>query len=70
VIDRKHWPENLTDEVILDAARRRMYDLDNPGFCIACGAEAHGVEPDARRYKCESCGSKQVYGADELLLSL
>jgi Zn finger protein HypA/HybF involved in hydrogenase expression len=47
-----------------------MYDLDNPGFCIACGAEADGVEPDARRYKCESCGSKQVYGADELLLSI
>ncbi len=41
---------------------------DNSGFCIACGAEAYGVEPDARQYQCESCGAHQVYGAEELLL--
>jgi hypothetical protein len=38
------------------------------GFCRACGAEASGVEPDARRYKCEGCGLNFVYGAEELLL--
>lgn len=42
---------------------------DHLGFCIACGAEAHGVEPDARKYECESCGKPKVYGAEELLLS-
>lgn len=41
---------------------------DCVGFCIACGAEAHGVEPDARRYECESCGQRKVYGAEELLM--
>ena len=41
---------------------------DNLGFCIACGAEAYCVEPDAREYECESCGAKAVYGAEELLL--
>ena len=41
---------------------------DCRGFCIACGAEAYGVEPDARKYVCECCGKRAVYGAEELLL--
>ena len=40
---------------------------DNTGFCIACGAEASGVEPDARNYVCESCGERKVFGAEELI---
>jgi hypothetical protein len=43
---------------------------DNLGFCLACGAEANGVEPDARGYKCEICGKPKVYGAEELLFML
>lgn len=38
------------------------------GFCIACGAESGTVEPDARRYECESCGEKKVYGAEQLVI--
>lgn len=38
------------------------------GFCIACGEQADGVEPDARNYECEACGERQVYGAEELLM--
>ena len=41
---------------------------DSAGFCLGCGAEAHGVEPDARCYVCESCGQPRVYGAEELLI--
>jgi predicted RNA-binding Zn-ribbon protein involved in translation (DUF1610 family) len=41
---------------------------DYLGFCTACGAEADGVEPDAREYECESCGEAKVYGAEELLM--
>ena len=40
----------------------------NLGFCTACGAKAHNVEPDAREYTCESCGAPKVYGAEELLM--
>lgn len=43
---------------------------DNLGFCIACGEDAYGVEPDARKYECEICGDKAVYGAEELLMYL
>ena len=40
------------------------------GFCALCGAEHWGIEPDARRYECEECGRKAVYGAEELLFRL
>lgn len=38
------------------------------GFCLACGEEADGVEPDARNYTCESCGKPEVFGAEEILI--
>ena len=38
------------------------------GFCIGCGTEVSGVEPDARRYTCESCGKPHGYGLEELLI--
>jgi hypothetical protein len=41
---------------------------DYMGFCLACGAEQEGVEPDARKYKCEACGEDKVYGCEELLI--
>ena len=41
---------------------------EDMGFCLSCGDEAYGVEPDARKYECESCGKDKVYGAEELLL--
>lgn len=59
---------SLTSSRILEAVQRGMFSLDNPGFCISCGEEIEGVEPDARRYPCDSCGSSSVYGAEELLL--
>lgn len=35
-----------------------------------CGEEAECVEPDARHYKCEACGQRQVFGAPEILLHM
>jgi len=52
---------------VVDACKRRHYGLDDPGFCIECGHEQGGCEPDAREYKCEACGEKKVYGSDELI---
>lgn len=51
---------------ILDA----LESGDDMGFCLACGEEAYGVEPDARKYECEVCGKRSVYGAEELLMSM
>jgi hypothetical protein len=61
---------SITEDRILEACERAISSLDNPGFCIACGEDADGCEPDARRYECECCGAKTVYGAEELLLAV
>lgn len=70
MLDRKYWHPSITDERVVEAVEREMTSLDNPGFCLICGDEAMGVEPDARNYTCEACGAEQVFGADELLLYL
>jgi hypothetical protein len=66
-LNRSLWHERLTDEVVLEAAERSQLTLDNPGLLV-CGNEQEGCEPDARNYKCESCGADQVFGAAELVL--
>ena len=50
----------------------RLIDMaqsgSNEGICMNRGEEHFEVEPDARKYICESCGKKAVYGAEEALL--
>lgn len=41
---------------------------DCTGFCIHCGFEQSGVEPDAQKYECEACERRGVYGAEQLVL--
>jgi hypothetical protein len=55
------------DEVI-EACKRRDTSLDNPDFCISCGAERDGCEPDARNYPCDECGQRTVFGAEEIVM--
>ena len=55
---------------LLKKAKRAVENGEMIGYCLACGAEADGVEPDAREYECESCGASEVYGAEELIIML
>ena len=57
-------------KVSLDQVMQAVEEDDNSGFCLACGEQAYGVEPDARKYVCESCGAARVYGAEELLIMM
>jgi len=41
---------------------------DCEGFCLSCGAEAFGIEPDAAKYTCGSCGAREVYGTHNVLI--
>jgi hypothetical protein len=70
MLERALWHPSITVERVMEAAQREMFELDNPGFCLICGEEAEGCEPDARNYKCESCGAEQVFGAEEIILSI
>jgi hypothetical protein len=56
--------------ISLDDVIEAIESRDYVGFCLSCGSEASNVEPDARRYTCESCGDHAVYGAEELLMML
>ena len=58
---------SITLNRIEQAVNRYNQSLDNPGFCLDCGEEADGCEPDARGYECEHCEGNRVYGAYELL---
>lgn len=60
--------KSITADRVMAACERSMTSLDNPGFCVRCGGEADGVEPDACRYVCELCGEPGVYGAEQLML--
>lgn len=59
---------SVTQDRVVAACMRRMRTLDNPGFCVACGAESNECEPDAERYTCDACGQKWVYGSDQIIL--
>jgi hypothetical protein len=61
---------SITPERVIAACERRDSSLDNPGFCVNCGVDAEGCEPDAREYECAECGANAVYGAEELLMDL
>lgn len=60
--------KSVTLDRVMEAVQRKHTALDNPGFCIACGHEQDGCEPDARNYECESCSERQVFGAEELFM--
>jgi hypothetical protein len=61
---------SITTDRILGVIEESVMDLSNPGICVACGEDAEGCEPDARNYECESCGERQVFGAEELLMGV
>lgn len=56
--------------VLISQARimRAIESGESVGFCKECGHSQDGCEPDARNYKCESCGAMAVYGAEEMLI--
>lgn len=68
MLARSLWHKSITDDAVMDACERRNMTLDNPGFCLICGNEAEGIEPDAENYTCEACGAEQVFGSEQLML--
>jgi hypothetical protein len=70
MLEQEHWHRGITLEVVMDAVERQMYSPDNPGFCLICGEETDGCEPDAEYYNCDSCGSDHVFGAEAIFTSM
>ena len=55
------------DMVTVEQVLAAVESDEQIGFCTECGDETGPVEPDARGYRCDSCGEYSVYGAEELL---
>jgi len=60
---------SVTEKRVVQRMKDQMYTLDNPGICLACGADHNGCEPDATNYECHECGDHMVFGAAEILLA-
>ncbi len=48
----------------------REHTNDYDGYCRICKEVTAfgGTEPDARKYPCETCNTKAVYGVEEALM--
>lgn len=62
--------ESITFERVEEAVEAQMFGTENPGFCIECGADHDGCEPDAQNYECYECGARKVFGAEIVLMYL
>ena len=60
------FAESHTDE-ILAVMESSICDVNSPGFCLACGSEVMGCEPDMENGPCPCCGARAVWGAEELM---
>lgn len=45
-----------------------VFGNDHLGFCLQCGGERDGCEPDASKYECFDCGTCNVYGAENVVI--
>jgi len=52
---------------LLEKARWAMNIDPYTGFCLACGDQADGVDPDAEEEECDNCGKQKVYGAEQII---
>jgi hypothetical protein len=62
--------KSITAARVIEAVERYHASLDNPGFCLSCGLEHFGIEPDAENYLCEDCGEPEVMGAEQILIGI
>ena len=60
----------IHESVTIDRVMAAVEEDDNLGFCLACGEDADGCDPDASEYECEVCGARAVEGAENLLFML
>lgn len=60
--------KSVTVDRITEVAKKSMFGTEDNGICISCGEDAYGVEPDAEKYTCETCGKNTVFGGEQLLL--
>ena len=69
-MDYETLARKVEDNVGADRVLEAVESGDDIGFCVECGEEVLGIEPDAREYRCDACGAIAVFGAEELLIHI
>lgn len=59
---------NKRQAIELSETDYREYTESYTGVCLACGETRECCEPDARRYRCDACGAREVFGTEQALL--
>ena len=59
---------NIPHDELIVALKENTSTLSNWGFCLSCGNQQDGCEPDARNYPCDECNTYQVFSAEEILM--
>jgi hypothetical protein len=54
LVERVMEEEGFDDS--LELMEHCIYESVVPSICTECGTVGSGCEPDARKYRCESCG--------------
>ena len=57
----------IHESITLDRVMAAVEADEHLGFCLVCGEEADGCEPDASGYECDVCGARAVEGAENML---
>jgi hypothetical protein len=58
----------IRPQLTVEQLEQSQFSLDNPGYCLACGAEYNDCDPDTRKRECEECGERKVYGLEQLVM--
>lgn len=45
-----------------------VFSGDHLGYCLQCAGERDACEPDAAKYECYECGTRNVYGAENIVI--
>jgi hypothetical protein len=61
---------SLSFDRVFSAAQDSMFGMGTTGFCLACGSDQEGCEPDMKNGKCEACEERKIMGAEDLLIML
>jgi len=55
--------KSLDDLIPINRLIEVMANDESIGFCVCCGNEIFGVDPDTKNMKCDNCGKFSVFGS-------
>lgn len=64
MLDPNYWHVSIDARRVVSMLDESWKDMSDPGICLLCGTEHHGIEPDAEHLDCDHCQADQVTGIE------